>query len=351
MFSGKEGDFSIVGGYQTVHFALNRVLNIFLALVLIIFHLPFLLIIILIMQVREGRPFFYKGVRLGLGKKPFIMYKFRTLVPQAESIIGPEILSAKHNLATPFGKFLRDTRLDELPQLFNILKGDMDFVGPRPERPIIYEKICKHIKGYDLRFQVKPGLIGYSQLFTPHSAPKAIRTLIDNRFLRKKQKFSGELTIVFVTILVVLKTIAVQIFKIGKGLLRRLAGAPVERRAQERIEIQQATATLEYLDSAGKEQRVTGKLVDINEDYFLLLCDEEIPEVEFSVTLQTIFKAGSWWKRGGKAKRAKCTGTIYFKLDGGSRGYDHSYVIRYEPVSPFNFYMVHQYFLLESVAS
>ena len=103
------------------------------------------------------------------------MYKFRTLPVGAQKKIGSKLLSFRHCKLPFFSKFLRDTRLDELPQLFNIMKGEMDFLGPRPLRPEIYDHMCKGITNYDLRFNVRPGLVGYSQLFTPHSSPKRIR--------------------------------------------------------------------------------------------------------------------------------------------------------------------------------
>src|SRR4030042_5740158 len=166
----------IKGGYSKLPFFINSTFNSLLSLVLIIFSLPLMVIIALIVKIKDGGPVLYKGVRLGINKTPFIMYKFRTLSKDADKIIGAELLTAEiastKKLVTHFGKYLRDTRLDELPQLFNILKGDMDFVGPRPERPEIYENICSHIRNYDRRFAVKPGLIGYAQLFTPPMTPK-----------------------------------------------------------------------------------------------------------------------------------------------------------------------------------
>jgi lipopolysaccharide/colanic/teichoic acid biosynthesis glycosyltransferase len=164
--SRKKPKSSFRTGYSKASFIINTITNITLSTVLVFCSLPLLALVALVLRFKEGGPVFYRGVRLGMNKRPFIMYKFRTLVPGAESIMGAELLTRRlgsdQKLVTDFGKFLRDTRLDELPQLFNILKGDMDFLGPRPERPAIYERICKHIKGYDKRFDVKPGLIGYS---------------------------------------------------------------------------------------------------------------------------------------------------------------------------------------------
>lgn len=156
----------ILSGYLIRSSRINRMFNFILALSLIIISLPGSLIIYLIIRLVDGKPVFYRGIRLGLEKRPFFMYKFRTLKQGAEKEIGAALFSesGKNNLETTLGRFLRSTRLDELPQLFNILRGDMDFLGPRPERPVVYEKYCRNIPGYDKRFSVKPGMIGYSQL-------------------------------------------------------------------------------------------------------------------------------------------------------------------------------------------
>ena len=147
-----------------------------LSLALIIVAFPAFLLIALLITLQDRGPVFYRGIRLGRHKEPFYMYKFRTMVPDAERMIGAEIFSRSlesgTNILTWSGRFLRETRLDELPQLFNTLKGDMDLLGPRPLRPAVYEKFCSRIKGFDRRFDVRPGLFGFSQLFTPHSSPK-----------------------------------------------------------------------------------------------------------------------------------------------------------------------------------
>ena len=152
-----------------------------------------------------GSPVIYKGTLLGLHKQEFTMYKFRTLPVDARKSIGSDLLSYKHNMLNPFTKFMRDTRLDELPQLVNIIKGDMNFVGPRPIRPEVYEKVAHSIPDFDIRFEVKPGMIGISQLFTPHSSPKRIRSLIDNHLVNKTQNIFWVLGLVIYTIGVVIK--------------------------------------------------------------------------------------------------------------------------------------------------
>lgn len=342
-----------ISGYSKVSYLLNTIFNVSLSLILILCAIPFLLIIALLVKIRYSGPVLYEGVRLGINKTPFIMYKFRTLILGAEKIIGAELLTEQvasgTKLTTTFGRFLRDTRLDELPQLFNILKGDMDFLGPRPERPEIYEKFCKQIRGYDKRFVVKPGLIGYSQLFTPHSSPKRIRTLIDNRFLIKKQKFLWDTFIVLFTIAVVLVRIFHNSSKfIWNNLLKgKVMGLYSDKRKLERVRLENATAYLGP-DSNDKEVFIDeAKLMDINDDAILIYTDNKIEYKSLILKMEIIFK--TLHGRRNRKKIAICHGTVYkrIKIDGDH--FTYAYIIKYTPVSPLNSYMVHQYFLNESI--
>src|SRR5262245_61152539 len=189
----------------------ERAFNIALALVLIVLGSPLFLIMGILILISDGRPVIYRGERLGRGKKPFTIYKFRTLRRGAQKIIGGQLLSHEHDLAIRWGGFLRDTRLDELPQLFNILRGDINFIGPRPLRPEVYETLCKDIPGYDVCFLVKPGLLGYSQIFTPHASPKRLRSLIDYQSMKKKALAAGQLRIIGFTMLAVLEKIGLRL--------------------------------------------------------------------------------------------------------------------------------------------
>jgi lipopolysaccharide/colanic/teichoic acid biosynthesis glycosyltransferase len=337
-------------GYAKVSSVLNGIFNFSMSLIIILFSLPVFLILSLIIKLQDRGPVFYKGVRLGLNKKPFIMYKFRTLVPDAEKLIGAEILSSKHKLETLSGRFLRDTRLDELPQLINILRGDMDFLGPRPERPVIYEKFCKHIKGYDKRFSVKPGLIGYSQLFTPHSAPKKIRTLIDNTLLKSKQNFISDLSLIFFTILIVTRTV---IYKMAKYIWRDLLKSKVlrlykEKRVHERMRPKEAKV---FIGSKIGEQEVftdEAQLIDVNEEAFLIYSNHKINSDNAVFKLQINHESGRGNRK--RKKTAICTGEIYRETEINSSQAKYAYVIRYTPISPLNHYVLHTYFLSQSMS-
>ncbi|NQT93491.1 MAG: sugar transferase [Lentisphaerae bacterium] len=331
------------GGYLRTSLFLNKAFNILLSLFLLVVCLPVFLLLYVLLMFRNGRPVFYKGTRLGAAKKSFTMYKFRTLVKNAEQIIGAEVLTRQRGLVAPMGKFLRESRLDELPQLINVLRGDMDFVGPRPVRPQIYERICQHIPNYDKRFQVSPGLVGYAQLFTPHSSPKRIRTLIDNSLVKKKQRFMWDAWAVGVAGFVVAKaTLGLLARHAYRDLwLSKILGRFQEKRTTDRKRPARAWAYPVSADGQGD----SCMLVDINEEAFLIRSSQTI-EQPFPEEFTLHVNLGR--VRGVRWKRARCTGKLYKEIKKGNGSYH--YVIKYTPATPLNFYMVHQYFLFESMA-
>lgn len=109
-------------------------------------------------------PAIFRQERLGLNEKPFVLMKFRTMIDNAEMQTGPKWAEEDDPRITKTGKFLRKTRLDELPQLFNVLKGDMSIVGPRPIRKHFADMFVHDIPDYRLRFSVKPGITGWAQV-------------------------------------------------------------------------------------------------------------------------------------------------------------------------------------------
>ncbi len=115
----------------------------------------------------SGRPVLYRGDRVGRSGRVFSMIKFRTLAPDAETRLGPylgdELTRRTEAELTAVGKVLRPTHLDEIPQLWNVLRGDMSIVGPRPVRPTFFEELCELIPGYWQRLVVRPGVTGFAQ--------------------------------------------------------------------------------------------------------------------------------------------------------------------------------------------
>jgi lipopolysaccharide/colanic/teichoic acid biosynthesis glycosyltransferase len=133
---------------------------------LLITSVPMLFIVIAI-KIESRGPAFFIQERLGQYKKPFWLIKFRTMVQDAEKN-GPMWAEVNDNRVTPVGKFLRKTRLDELPQFFNILKGDLSFVGPRPVVRSSAELLSQYSVHYNKRFIMKPGITGWSQIYWSH---------------------------------------------------------------------------------------------------------------------------------------------------------------------------------------
>lgn len=142
----------------------KRAVDIFGALVAIILFSPTMIVVSLIIKMTDSGPLIYKQERVGLKNEPFYMYKFRSMVVQKEADEKSRWTVKDDPRVTPIGRFMRKTSIDELPQLFNILKGDMSLVGPRPERPQFVEKFKEEIPRYMIKHQVRPGLTGWAQV-------------------------------------------------------------------------------------------------------------------------------------------------------------------------------------------
>ena len=148
------------GGYA----ALKRIADFFGALIGIIITSPIMIVAAIMVKLSSPGPIIFKQQRVGLHNKPFNMYKFRSMRVQEDSEEKQCWTTKDDPRVTGIGKFLRHTSLDELPQLFNILLGDMSIVGPRPERPQFVEKFQEEIPRYMIKHQVRPGLTGWAQV-------------------------------------------------------------------------------------------------------------------------------------------------------------------------------------------
>ena len=151
---------------------------------LLILAIPMMIIALIITIDSPGAPIF-KQERLGINGKPFMIYKFRSMRLDAEEN-GPQWADEQDPRCTHFGQILRRTRLDELPQLYNILRGDMSFVGPRPERAYFYREFEKYIPGFSNRLLVTPGLTGYAQVNGGYSLKPEEKIIYDMEYIERQ---------------------------------------------------------------------------------------------------------------------------------------------------------------------
>ncbi len=142
----------------------KRVFDIVFSAIALVAALPFMLVAAVAIKLCDRGPVFYKQKRLTIDGKEFDVYKFRSMIVDAEKDGRPQLASEEDSRITPVGRVIRKFRLDELPQLFNILKGDMSVVGPRPERPELTDEYKEQMPEFDFRLKVKAGLTGYAQV-------------------------------------------------------------------------------------------------------------------------------------------------------------------------------------------
>jgi sugar transferase (PEP-CTERM system associated) len=194
------------------HRFLRPVVSVSVALILSILTLPLIPIIVIVIKLSSPGPVLYRQSRVGLRGRVFKCSKFRTMRRDAEADSGPTWASDDDPRITKVGKFLRYTRLDEIPQLWNVLRGEMEFVGPRPERPEFVEWLTREIPYYQLRHTVAPGVTGWAQVCYKYgnTIEDAKEKLRYDLFYIKNMSISLDLWILFQTIKTVL---------FGKGAL------------------------------------------------------------------------------------------------------------------------------------
>ncbi len=181
----------------------KRIFDIVASIFLLVILSPLLLLIAILVKLTSEGPVFYLQKRCGINGKVFTCYKFRTMIKDAEKMTGPRYADEKDERITPLGRFLRKYRLDELSQLVNILKGDMSFVGPRPERPEFVEEYVKKIPGYIERLKVKPGATGLAQIYGYYETSPETKLKYDLIYIHNISFFL-DMLILFRTVSVVL---------------------------------------------------------------------------------------------------------------------------------------------------
>ena len=197
--------------YSQLRDIIKRIFDITVASIILFLAWPLMLLTALAIYLESGRPILYKQVRTGLNGKEFAIYKFRSMTQNAEKD-GKAVWAQKNDSRiTRVGAFTRNTRLDELPQLYNVFVGDMSFVGPRPERPEFVAELAQAIPFYDARHRVKPGLMGWAQLKYPYGA-----SVEDARNKLKYDLYYVKNHSFFIDILIVIQT--VEVVLLGKGV-------------------------------------------------------------------------------------------------------------------------------------
>ena len=163
---------------NTFNAMVKRIMDVIGSLLCIALLSPVMLIAVIGVKLTSPGPLIYKQTRVGLHNRSFEMYKFRSMVVQDPEKEKKGWTVKNDPRVTPFGKFMRRTSMDELPQLFNVLKGDMSLVGPRPERPFFVEKFREEIPRYMVKHQVRPGMTGWAQV-NGYRGDTSIRKRID----------------------------------------------------------------------------------------------------------------------------------------------------------------------------
>jgi sugar transferase (PEP-CTERM system associated) len=184
----------------------KRFVGLVISSLMLILASPLLLLTAIAIKLDSRGPVIYKQERVGEGGKIFHLYKFRSMVADAEKQTGPVWADKDDPRVTRVGKVIRKLRLDELPQAWNVFNGDMSFVGPRPERPFFVEKLKQEIPYYNERFTVKPGVTGWAQIKYPYGASKqdALEKLKYELYYIKNMSFIFDLIIIFHTVKIVL---------------------------------------------------------------------------------------------------------------------------------------------------
>lgn len=298
---------------------------------------PLFLIAALLPVLADGGPILWRGERLGKGRRPFTMYKLRSLAPGAEELIGARMITppmaAEMPLEHRFGRFLRDSHLDELPQFFNVLKNEMSLLGPRPIRRELYEAECRHLPDYDRRFSVKPGLFGYSQVLTPHSTDKRIRKKLDNHFI-------GSRPSAFKKVLFLLSVLFVLGGRLPVEAVRSLRQfRKSEYRKRYRVGQSKCGVFLQDGLEAGSE----GIVENVNDMAMSVSFEREVMDMGTRIKIET--RAFQLGRMRSKQKTVYCEILATERRPSSNKSFAFGYVIRYQPASPLNHYLIQKYLL------
>lgn len=188
------------GGVSKPYIRIKRLFDILFSSFLIVILSPFTIICAVLVKLESRGNIIYSQERIGKNRKPFKCYKFRTMFENAEDSSGPVWSTCQDSRTTRLGKILRKTRLDEIPQLWNILRGDISFVGPRPIRKYFADQLTKETPFYELRFSIQPGLSGWAQVHGCYAVPYGKDTLQYELFYIQNMSLFLDIITIFKTI-------------------------------------------------------------------------------------------------------------------------------------------------------
>jgi sugar transferase (PEP-CTERM system associated) len=190
----------------TYHHVVKTAMDLFISCICLIILLPIMALIVVAIKIGSSGPVFYRQKRVGQKGKTFVLLKFRSMKEDAEKETGPVWAEEKDQRVTRIGKVLRKLRLDEIPQMINVLRGEMSFVGPRPERPHFVKHLTDEIPFYEKRHAVKPGITGWAQIEYPYGASEkdALEKLKYDLYYIKNMSLFLDLFILFRTIKIAL---------------------------------------------------------------------------------------------------------------------------------------------------
>jgi exopolysaccharide biosynthesis polyprenyl glycosylphosphotransferase len=186
--------------------AVKRAFDVVMASILLVVAMPVMVVAAIAIFLESGRPIIFRQERVGLGGRSFRLLKFRSMQPDAEKDGVPRWASDSDPRITAVGQLLRRARIDELPQLFNVLRGEMSFVGPRPERPFFVAQLTEQVPFYGARHSVKPGVTGWAQVRYSYGASveDSVRKLELDLYYVKNHSLLLDLVILVKTVRVVL---------------------------------------------------------------------------------------------------------------------------------------------------
>lgn len=313
-----------------------------LALAIILGLSPLYLLVTALVFFVQGRPIFYNGERIGRHGRSFNIKKFRTLALDAENRLRGNVLGARSNLETPLGRYLRVTRIDELPQLWNIAAGEMSFFGPRPTRRAVLVDQGGSIAGVLAAPPFKPGLIGPVQLYMPHGASKRIRYA----FLRRIYLSSDVHKLSQLGLAVLCATaMCTKVFEVSRDYVARFSRTRSTSERRQSFRVAPTRPVQVYVGDKAGGPVYAGKVVDIDDQAFSL--KEEGVQIHPGQQIDLVVRAkkSGRWRTYHAYGRVTSVASIPPDCDHG----DPRRLVFFDHVSDAGQYVVERYILRKSI--